>query len=83
MKSLTRYGCLAEKHWRQYLPKMVAELQLKRRLREMLEEAEQQTTIEMHEVRSRLLGQGLSAQQAEQRAWEMVRELYIFLPPEY
>ena len=82
MKSLTHYGCLAEKHWRQYLPKMVAELESTGRLREMLEEAEEQTTVEMDETRRLLLRLGLSTQQADERAWEIVRDLYIFLPPE-
>ena len=83
MKSLTQYGCLAGKHWRQFLPRMVAELERRGRLSEMLREAEEQTTIEMDELRRRLLLKcGLSAQQAEQRAWEMVRERYVLLPPE-
>ena len=81
MKSLTHYGCLAEKHWKPHLPKMVADLERKGRLREMLREAEQQTTIEMDELRRQFQKHGLSPQQAEQRAREMVRERYIFLLP--
>jgi hypothetical protein len=82
MKSLTRYGYLAEMHWRQHLPKMVSDLERRSQLREMLEDAEEQTTIEMDELRLQFWSQGLSAQQAEQQAWEMVRGRYIFLPPE-
>ena len=82
MRSLTHYGLLAEKHWRTWLPRMVAELQAKGLLREMLREAEEQTAKEMESLRCHFLGQGLTAQQAHQRAWEIVRERYIFLPPE-
>lgn len=82
MKPLTHYGCLAEKHWRRFLPRMVQELEQTGSLREMLEEAEERTVIEMNTLRRLFQKMGLSAQQAEQRAWELARELYIFLPPE-
>jgi formate dehydrogenase maturation protein FdhE len=82
MKSLTQYGRLAEKHWRQFLPKMVAELEAKHQLHAMLVEAEDQTDKELDQIRRQLIQQGLTTQQAHDRAWEMVRERYIFLPPE-
>ena len=82
MKSLTQYGRLAERHWREFLPTMVAELEAKGLLHEMLLEAEEQTAKEVNSLRRHFLGQGLTPQQAQDRAWEIVRERYIFLPPE-
>jgi hypothetical protein len=82
MKTLTQYGLMAEKHWREFLPKMVAELDRKGRLWELLLEAEEKTAVEMDDLRGYFQRQGLTAQQAHDRAWEMVRERYIFLPPE-
>ena len=82
MKSLTQYGQMAEKHWREFLSQMVAELEAKDLLQTMLEEAERKTEMEMDQLQRQLMKQGLTAQQAHDRAWEMVRERYIFLPPE-
>ena len=82
MKSLTQYGSLAEKFWRRYLPKMVAEMERKGCLEQMLMEAEERTANEMHDLRRHFIQQGLDPQQADQRAWEIVRERYIFLRPE-
>ena len=82
MMPLTQYAFLAEKHWREFLPKMVAELEGKGNLRMMLQEAEERTATEMDELRRHFLGQGLTAEQAHQQAWELVRERYLFLPPE-
>ena len=39
MKPLTPYGLMAEKHWRAFFPRMVAELERQGRLHEMLLEA--------------------------------------------
>jgi len=39
MKSLTQYGRMAERQWREFLPKMVLELEARGRLHEMLLEA--------------------------------------------
>ena len=82
MKTLTPYGCQAEKHWREFCPKMVAELEATGRLHEMLLEAEEQTEAELDRLRRQLLQQGWTAQQAHSQAWELVRERYLFLPPE-
>ncbi len=82
MKPLTQYGLLAEKHWREFLPKMVATLEAEGRLQEILLEAEERTEAEMDQLRRQLLKQGLTAQQAHDRAWEIVRERYLLLPPE-
>jgi hypothetical protein len=48
----------------------------------MLLEAEEKTASEMHDLTMQLQKQGLTAQQAHNRAWEMVREKYILLTPE-
>ena len=82
MRLLTQYGRLAERHWRQFCPKLVAALQAEGRLQEMLLQAEEKTDEEMDLLCRHFLRQGLTAQQAHDRAWEMVRERYILLPPE-
>jgi len=82
MSTLTQYGLMAEKHWREHCPRMVAELERKGILQMMLLEAETQTKDEMDAVRRKLLQQGLTPQQAHDRAWEMVREKYVLLPAE-
>jgi len=82
MKSLTQYGCLAEKFWRRALPRMVAELERKGSLEQALMEAEERTAIELDDLRRHFIQQGLSPQQADQRAWEIVRERYIYLGTE-
>ena len=82
MKPLTQYGLMAERHWREFCPKLVADLEAQGRLHEMLLEAEEQTEAEMDQLRRQLMRQGLTAQQAHDQAWEMVRERYLFLPPE-
>ena len=80
---LTQYGLMAEKHWREFRPKMVRELEAQGRLMEALWEA-QETTIDEMEVLTRTLEteQKLMPQQAHDQAWEMIREKYILLPPE-
>jgi len=82
MTSLTQYGRMAEKHWREHLPKMVRELERKGLLQRMLLEAEEKTKDEMVTLRTELMQRGATAQQAHDQAWEMVREKYILLPAE-
>ncbi len=82
MKPLTQYGRLAREHWRRHCPKLVAELEAKGRLHAMLLEAEEKTEVELDSLRRHFLQQGLTPQQAHDRAWEIVRERYLFLPPE-
>jgi hypothetical protein len=82
MTTLTQYGRMAEKHWREHRPKMVRELEGKGQLQAMLLEAEEKTKDEMIELTRQFSQQGLTAQQANDRAWEMVRERYVLLPPE-
>jgi len=80
--TLTQYGRMAEKHWRELLPNLVQEMEAKGILEEMLLEAEEKTAGEMHELTMKFQKQGLTAQQAHNRAWELVREKYILLTPE-
>ena len=82
MKALTQYGRQAEKHWREHCPKMVRALEAQGQLHAMLLEAEEKTKDEMIELTQQFRNQGLTAQQAHDRAWEMVRENYILLQPE-
>lgn len=82
MNTLTQYGLMAEKHWREHRPKMVRELESKGLLHQMLLEAEEKTKEEMATLRMEFMKQGLTADQAHRQAWEMVREKYILLPPE-
>jgi hypothetical protein len=82
MNTLTQYGLMAEKHWREHRPRMVRELEAKGQLQTMLAEAEQKTKEEMADLRIKLMKEGLTAQQAHDRAWEIVRERYILLPEE-
>jgi hypothetical protein len=82
MKALTQYGRQAEKHWREHCPKMVRALEAQGQLHAMLLEAEEKTKDEMIELTQQFRKQGLTAQQAHDRAWEMVRENYILLPAE-
>jgi len=80
---LTQYGILAEKHWREFRPKMVAQLQAEGRLMEALWEA-QETTLDEMETLTRTLerDQQMTPEQAQATAWELIREKYILLPPE-
>jgi hypothetical protein len=80
---LTQYGLMAERHWREFLPKMVSKLETEGRLPETLWEA-QETTLDEMEALTRTLEreQKLSPEQAQTTAWELVREKYILLPPE-
>ncbi len=61
MNTLTQYGLMAEKHWREHRPKMVRELEAKGQLQEMLLEAERKTKDEMAELRTRVHQAGIDA----------------------
>jgi hypothetical protein len=82
MNPLTQYGRMAEKHWREHLPRMARELERKGLLQQMLREAEEKTKNDLTDLRLALMKQGKTPEQAHRQAWEMVRERYIFLPPE-
>jgi hypothetical protein len=80
---LTQYGQMAERHWREFRPNMVRELEAKGVLMEALFEAQERTLEEMEALTRQLeTEQKLTPQQAHNRAWEMIREKYILLVPE-
>jgi hypothetical protein len=73
---------MAEAHWREHLPRRVRELEAQGRLLPALLEAQEQTASAMDRLMRDLSQQGLTPQQAHDRAWELVREQYLLLPPE-
>jgi len=74
---------MAERHWREFRPKMVRELEAKGTLMDTLFEAQETTITEMEALTRQLeTEQRLTRQQAHNQAWEMIREKYILLPPE-
>ena len=80
---LTAYGLMAEGHWREFRPRMVREMEANNTLREALFEAQERTIEEMEAFTHQMeTEQKLTPQQAHDRAWEMIRERYILLPPE-
>jgi hypothetical protein len=80
---LTQYGLMAERHWREFRPEMVRELEKNGTLIEALFEAQERTIGEMEALTRKLeTEQKLTPQQAHDRAWEVIREKYILLPPE-
>jgi hypothetical protein len=80
---LTQYGLMAERHWREFRPEMVRELEMKGTLMEALFEAQEQTIEEMETLTRQMeVKMDLTPQQAETAAWEMIREKYILLPAE-
>jgi hypothetical protein len=80
---LTQYGLMAERHWREFRPRMVREMEAKGSLMEALFEAQETTINEMGALTHQLeTEQKLTPQQAHDQAWEMIREKYILLPPE-
>jgi len=80
---LTQYGLMAERHWREFRPTMVKEMEAKGTLQEALFDAQETTLDEMETLCRKLeTEQKLTPQQAHDQAWEMIREKYILLPPE-
>lgn len=79
---ISAYGLMAERHWREFRPKMVRELEETGKLEEALHEAQERTLDELMALETKLEADGLTTQQARDQAWEMVREKYILLPPE-
>ncbi len=80
---LTHFGMLAARPWREFRPTHVWELDAKGPLMEALFEAQETTLDEMETLTRKLeTEQGLTMQQAQDQAWEMIREKYILLPSE-
>ena len=80
---LTGYGLMAKRHWTEFRPQMVKELEVKGTLTEALFEAQETTLDEMEALTRKLeTEQKLTPQQAHDQAWETIREKYILLPAE-
>jgi len=80
--TLTQFGLMAEKHWREFRPKMVKEMEAKGILQEMLLEAQEKTGEELEQTWRQLNRQGVPPDQAYRQTWELATEKYILLPPE-
>jgi hypothetical protein len=80
--TLTQYGRMAEKHWREFRPNMVKQMEATGELLEMLYEAQEKTKDEMADLTQKLIRENYTPDQAHRTAWEMVRERYILLTPE-
>jgi hypothetical protein len=80
---LNQYGLMAERHWREFLPTMVARMEAEGRLMAALVEAQETTLDEMETLTRRMEKEkAMTPEQAQAAAWELVREKYILLPPE-
>jgi hypothetical protein len=73
---------MAEKHWREFRPNMVKQMEATGELQEMLYDAQEKTKDEMADLTQKLIRQNYTPDQAHRTAWEMVRERYILLTPE-
>ncbi len=82
MSELLNLGLMAEKHWREFRPRMVAELEAENRLKAALLEAQEQTAADLQRLTRQFVRQGRTPQQAHDQAWELVKEKHILLPPE-
>ena len=80
---MTFCGRLAENYWRTHCPTRVAEWEAQGRLQTLLLEAQRQAQSQLVSLRLHFLEQGLTPQQAHDRAWEVVRERYLLYPPEF
>jgi len=73
---------MAEKHWREFRPNMVKQMEATGELQEMLYEAQEKTKDEMADLTQKLIRQNYTPDQAHRTAWETVRGRYILLTPE-
>jgi hypothetical protein len=73
---------MAEKHWREFRPNMVKQMEATGELLEMLYEAQEKTKDEMADLTQKLIRENYTPDQAHRTAWEVVRERYILLTPE-
>ena len=80
--TLTQYGRMAEKHWREFRPNMVKQMEATGELQAMLYDAQEKTKDEIADLTQKLIRENYTPDQAHRTAWEMVRERYILLTPE-
>ena len=69
-----KYYQIAQNHWKEFLPTMYKELEKAGTLQETLEEAANQTELEMN--------QSMEAGVPRDQAWEEIRSRYLLLTPE-
>ena len=82
MNPPTQYILLAERHWRIWLPRRVAELERQGLLMAKLCEAAERTVQGLSPTPAAFPPTRPDAESSAQRAWEIARERYLFLPPE-
>jgi len=73
---------LAKSHWKEFRPTMYRGLLAAGKLDSAAQRAAEETVAGMKRVKEQLLKKGYTDQQAEQGAWELMREEYILLPSE-
>ncbi|MDI1471515.1 MAG: hypothetical protein QMD43_08735 [Thermodesulfovibrio sp.] len=81
-KSLEGLKKLADMHWKKYRPKMYQALKKKGELEESINLATKNKWEVMQKIQKQLIEQGYTQQQAEDTAWELMREEWIILPEE-
>ena len=74
MAQLQNWVNQARQHWKEHLPSLYAQLQKSGKLEAALQQAAQQTAVEMDDLEQ----QGMT----EHEAWEMTRQSYLFPPEE-
>ena len=80
---LTQYGLMAERHWREFRPENGARTGGEGHVDGSTLRSAGANIGEMEALTRELeTKQKLTPQQAHDRAWEMIREKYILLPPE-
>ena len=82
LQGLGPSGVLAYRHWKEFLPKLFHQLKASGGLNESLRKAEERTDQALDETENKILKQGYRLQQAQDTAWELVREEWLLLKPE-
>jgi hypothetical protein len=70
MEPLTQYGLMGEKHCRELLPKMVADLEAKGLLQTIPLDAEEKSIQEIDRIRRPLIHEGLAPQQTHRHFYQ-------------
>ncbi len=76
-ENFSQYGLMAERHWRQFRPKMVRRLEAQGKFEAAPLEAQERTIEEMETLYRRFKAEGLTEQPAEARAWELTWAKYF------
>ena len=73
---------LGRKHWKQHRPKLFQALQQSGEFEESLNQAAKDTLDAYQQTKSQLLKNGYKPNQAQESAWELVREEWLLRPSE-